>query len=184
MRLSWASSCVRCRSSPSNTGRCRNHLCWHTAHAGCTGETQLNIRPYLHRGGEGDLKCLYTTNACEIFSHFLSAQNASSLSHIRSVWGEERAARAVCFKPARKIILQCSSHGGKQKQLVGEPTAEWVSYECSSNKHGLWILCCQKHIFTWSLLLPINTDEENMWSCAVIHLVIHGIGHGTDLNVV
>lgn len=45
--LSWASRCVRCRSSPPNTDRCRNHLCWHTEHGGCTGEPQLNIRPYL-----------------------------------------------------------------------------------------------------------------------------------------
>lgn len=49
----------------------------------------------------------------------------------------------ICFRPAREIILQCSSHGWKQKQLVGEPTAEWVSYECSLNKHGLWIVYCQ-----------------------------------------
>lgn len=50
--LSWASRCVRCRSSPPNTDRCRSHLCWHTEHGGCNGETQLNIRPCLWRGGD------------------------------------------------------------------------------------------------------------------------------------
>lgn len=70
----------------------------------------------------------------------------------------------------------------KTKHVVGEPTAEWVSYECSSNKHGLWILL-PKHMLTWALLVPINTDEQNMWSSAVIHLVIYRIGHRTDLNL-
>lgn len=58
---------------------------------------------------------------------------------LRSVWRRRKVFLSTeCFKPAGEIILQCSSsRGGKQKHYVGEPTAEWVSYECSSNKHGL-----------------------------------------------
>lgn len=70
-----------------------------------------------------------------------------------------------------------------KKQLVGEPTAEWVSYECSSNKHGLWILCCQSTSSHDPPRCQLTQMRRTCVLCAVIHLVTHRIGHGTDLNV-
>lgn len=68
-----------------------------------------------------------------------------------------------------------------KKQLVGEPTAEWVSYECSSNKHGLWI--CQSTSSHGPLSrLPINTDEENMWSGAALLFGAHSVGSECGLK--
>lgn len=116
--LSWASRCVRCRSSPPNTDRCRNHLCWYTEHGGCTGATQLNIHPYLWSRGEGDERCLLMLVRYLIGSFYISralmyVNAASSPSHSGSAQGEQRVFRSVCFKPAKEIMLQCSLRGWK-----------------------------------------------------------------------
>lgn len=93
--LSWASRCVRCRSSPPNTDRCRNHLCWHTEHGGCTGETRLNIHPYLWRRLEGGLKCFIMRMRMSESFYFRASRGLVTLlqegmltllSHMRSVW--------------------------------------------------------------------------------------------------
>ncbi len=102
---------------------------------------------------------------------------ASWLSHISSAWRERR----VFF--FEKCLFQTCSRDNFAMLITWTKTKtargwahSWVG--------ELWVLIKQtwsldpllpKHIFTWSRSLPINTDEENMWSCAVIHLVIYRI---------
>lgn len=160
MGLSWASRCVRCRSSPPNTDRCRNHLCWHTEHGDYNGETRLNIHPYLWGG---DWKWLDMTNACQICNRFLSQHRWVILDQHS---GEKKKQGAVCFKPAWEIILQ-HPHGWKQNM-------SWVSPQLSGwamSAHQINMVsrsCCQStcsHDPSWCQLTQMRrTCGAVLWS--------------------
>lgn len=97
---------------------------------------------------------------------------------------ESKGFWGLCLKPAWERNLQCSSHGWKQKQLVGEPTAEWVSYECSSNKHGPWILCCQSTSSHDPSLCQLAQMRRTCGVTLCSFFFIYRIGHGTDMSMV
>lgn len=102
--LSWASRCVRCRSSRPNTGRCRNHLCWRTERGGCTGETRLNIHPYLWSSREGDL-------VSDVRFAVISGRYAKAASQ----WSVRRW---TCSRDNSAVLI---TRMETKKQLVGEP---------------------------------------------------------------
>lgn len=145
---------------------------------GCTGGLLLNTHPCLCKNKRRNFKIFKPL----IFFFFFKCKLKLQRIKVNLVCKGKRFTISLASKKNLLKRYWCSAH-----RMHENNNSLWVSPQLSgwaTNAHQINMVsrssCCQ-NIFTQSLSLPINADEENMWSCALICSLIYQDWHGTAL---